>query len=71
MGTKLAPSYANRFMGNLEKKLFQGYHKKPTVFLRFIDDIFMIFPGMEPELEDFISYCNNFHPTIKFTAEWS
>ena len=45
MGTKLAPSYANLFMGQLEKKLLQGYHIKPRTFLRFIDDIFLIVPG--------------------------
>ena len=71
MGTKLAPSYANLFMGRLEQKLLQGCIVKPTTFLRFIDDIFLIFPGTEPELETFQEYCNSIHPTIKFTAEWS
>jgi hypothetical protein len=67
MGTKLAPSYANLFMGHLEKKLLQGSPTKINTFLRFIDDIFLILP----EIEYFIAYSNSIHPTIKFTAEWS
>ena len=71
MGTRLAPSLANLFMGNLEGKMLAGAPHKPKLFLRFIDDIFLIFEGNELELETFISYKNSYHPTNKFTAEHS
>lgn len=44
MGTKMAPPYANLFLGYLEEK--QIYHSKHfnniTKYLRFLDDIFII-----------------------------
>ena len=41
MGTKMAPSYGNIFMGRLEKQLLQSVTPKPLSWLRFIDDIDM------------------------------
>ena len=44
------------------------YHLQPTLWKRFIDDIFMIWPhGMDPLLE-FIEHLNTVHPSIKFTS---
>ena len=42
MGTKVAPSYANLFMSNLEEKMLGSYDKQPTIWLRYIDNIFFI-----------------------------
>ncbi|PIK43184.1 hypothetical protein BSL78_19969 [Apostichopus japonicus] len=42
MGTKMAPSFANIFMGNLEKEFLSRQNLKPHTWLRYIDDIFMI-----------------------------
>ena len=41
MGTKMAPSYANIFIGRLERRLLQSVILKPFSWLRFIDDIDM------------------------------
>lgn len=41
MGTKMAPAYANIFMGRLEKQLLLSVPLKPFSWLRFIDDIDM------------------------------
>ena len=71
MGTKLAPNYANIFMGQLESKLIDSYHIKPLLWLRFIDDIFCVFLGNLDEAQKFIDHLNSQHPTIKFTAEIS
>ena len=42
MGTHMAPSYANLFMGVLEKKILATapYDQKPLFYGRFIDDVF-------------------------------
>ena len=66
-----APSYANIFMGNLEKELLSQSRKKPTVWWRYIDDVFALWTHGEESLNNFIGDLNQAHPTIKFTAEWS
>ena len=37
MGTKMAPSYANIFMGDLEERLLLSSLKQPLSWFRFID----------------------------------
>ena len=71
MGTRMAPSYANLFMGQLEGDLLEQAERKPTTWWRYIDDIFAIWPHGEEHLRDFIQAINSRHDTIKFTAEWS
>ena len=71
MGTRMAPSYANLFMGKLEKEALKNAPFKPNVWWRFIDDIFMVWPEGEDNLKTFIHYLNSIHPTIKFTHEYS
>lgn len=71
MGTKLAPSYANLFMDNFEIKYVYSYHKQPTIWVRFIDDIFFIWPFTLAELLDFIEYLNSRNEHIKFTVDSS
>ena len=39
--------------------------------MRYIDDIFFIWEHCEESLKEFINEINSFHPTIKFTADWS
>jgi hypothetical protein len=41
MGTEMVPSYANIFMGRLERNLLMQAPVKPLSWLRFIDDIEM------------------------------
>lgn len=38
----MAPSYANLFMGFLEKSFLLSQHLQPLVYLRYIDDFFLI-----------------------------
>ena len=71
MGTKLAPAYANTFMGDLENNFLKTQHFKPIYYRRFIDDIFMIWPHPIEELKHFIDRMNNIHHSIKFTYEHS
>jgi len=71
MGTKMAPSYANIFMGRLENQLLASVSLKPSMWLRFIDDIDMHWCHSLAELQIFLSEANDFHPTIKFTSEIS
>ena len=64
MGTKMAPSYASLFMGKLEMDFIDSCDKKPLVWLRFLDDIFMIWNHSEEDLHNFVSKLNNFHEKV-------
>ena len=57
-------------MAELEEKLLKNYPKKPYIlWKRYIDDILCIWPGPPSELDHFMQYLNQAHPTIKFTYE--
>ena len=71
IGTKMAPSYANLFMDDLERKIISASTLKPYMWLRFIDDVFMIWTHGEERLREFLDFINGFHNSIKFTWEWS
>jgi hypothetical protein len=71
MGTRVAPSFANIFMAHFEDKWVYTYPVQPRVWLRYIDDIFLIWEHNRQSLDDFLSHLNNCHHSIKFTAEIS
>ena len=71
IGTKMAPPYAVLFMADLEERMLHNATYKPDVWWRYIDDIFMIWEHGERRLLEFLSALNNFHPSIKFTWEYS
>ena len=66
MGTKMAPAYANLFMGKLESQLINQAPNFIHTWKRFIDDIFIIWTGTTKDFEEFMSIINLIHPTIKF-----
>lgn len=71
MGTKMAPSYANIFMGKLESQYLSQCPLKPLFYKRFIDDIFFIWTHTEEELLRFIDNYNTVHPNIEFSHTYS
>jgi hypothetical protein len=71
MGTIVAPSYANIFMGRLERNLLIQAPVKPLSWVRFIDDIEMKWAESRKDLDNFIELANGFHTSIKFTVEIS
>ena len=71
MGTRMAPPYANLFMGTFESDALEKAPYKLLVWWRFIDDIFMIWTHGQDKLTDFINTLNSTHPTFKFTSEQS
>ena len=62
MGTCMAPSYNH---------VQEEVDKKPSVWWRFTDDVFVIWPHSKGCVNEFLNMINNEHSTIKFTAEWS
>jgi hypothetical protein len=71
MGTKCAPSLAISFMHEFEQKFLKTYPITPSVWWRYIDDIFLIWPHSRQELNSLIMALNSQHNTIKFTSDIS
>ena len=72
MRTKCAPSYANIFMAYFEEKfIYPRIKNKSLLYLRYIDDIFILWKGTILELEQFTSDINSLHSTIKFEINHS
>ena len=78
MGTRVAPTFANLFMANIDQKIRDAAEKYKTttnqsplkMFKRFIDDLFVIWIGAPEDLVNFLDDLNKIHPTIKFTASY-
>src|SRR6056300_723586 len=68
---KYAPNYANIFMANLEQEVLSKAESQPTVYLRYLDDIFMIWEHSEQELGRFLELFNSQDSSIKLKAEIS
>ena len=69
MGTRLAPSFANTFTGNFENTNVYTNRTPPLLWLRFINDFFMIWIHDEQSLTDFTLHTR--HQSIKFTSDIS
>ena len=72
MGTKCATGYANIFMSRFEERfIYPRINDKCPLYLRYIDDIFIIWQGTIDELQKFIKEINSIHKTIKFDVTFS
>ena len=71
IGTKFTPPYAKIFMAGLEEEIFKNPKFTPFLWLRYLDDIFCLWTEVVDKLKGFFSYLNEFHPSIKFTVEYS
>ena len=62
MGTIGAPSYANIFLSEFEEKqIYPLLKNKSVIYLRYIDDIFMVRIKSERELRQFMNEINKKH----------
>ena len=67
MVTKCAPSYANIFMGWFEEKfIFPLLTNLSDFYLRFIDDIFLVWNGTKAEFDGFLKK-NECHPEYEMS----
>ena len=70
MGTKTAVSFANIFMAKIETAIIDQHSTRPLLWKRYIDDVFSLW-DTNREINNFIEHANNYHRTIKFTADIS
>ena len=71
MGTRLAPSYANIYMARFEEKHVYTYPNQPLLWLRYIDDVFMLWIWGREKLSQFVDFLNSCEESIEFTCEAS
>ena len=71
MGTRMAPPYANLFMGKEERTIILTFLHLIYFWKRFIDDIFFIFLGSHCQLRSLMTFMNTVSPTIKYTFTYS
>ena len=71
MGTKVAPSFANTYMGWFERNHVYTYHKQLLLWVRFIDDIFQIWQHGLEKFRLFENHLNNCEDSIKFETDIS
>ncbi|XP_053556368.1 uncharacterized protein LOC128647639 [Bombina bombina] len=67
MGSNMAPSYANIFMFQFENDYLWNTDTSSIVFyVRYIDDVFLIWRGGQRTLLDWFNYLNNTETTVRF-----
>ena len=69
MGSPLGPVLANIFMCYFEEKWITQNSSRPTVWFRYVDDVFTLFKTKD-SANRFLQFLNNCHKNIKFTIEF-
>ncbi|XP_072048744.1 uncharacterized protein [Amphiura filiformis] len=68
MGSAVSPIVVNLYMEKFEQHVLSSYPgKPPKLWLRFVDDTFIIID--KSESESFFNFINQVDPNIKFTQE--
>ena len=69
MGSPLSPVIANLYMEHLEETALQTATLHHRLWLRYVDDTFVIWQHGPEELQRFHEHINRQHPNITFTIE--
>lgn len=65
MGKTFAPNLANLYLLDFDRQARTGFRIQPSLFYRFLDDIFFIWTGTRQELFEFEQFLNSIIPNIK------
>lgn len=68
MGKKFAPNYANIFMADFEHAAIAKCKLKPAIYLRFLDDIFIVWNHSKEAFGEFVEILNRHHFSINLTS---
>lgn len=71
MGKVFSPSLANLYLLDFDEKAMNGFFIKPLLFFRYLDDVFLIWPGSLTELKEYETFLNSLIPDIKINLEFS
>lgn len=70
-GKIIGPSAANIYMIDFDKAAMLDFKIKPSVFFRFLDDVFLLWNGTLEELKEYETFLNNLIPGIEIKLEAS
>ena len=68
MSSPLSPVLANIYMEYFEEMALGSTSLKPTMWLRYVDDTFILWPHQE-DVQILFDHVNSFRPSIQFTME--
>lgn len=69
MGSPVSPIVANLYMKELENKALEAAKLYPRMWVRYIDNTFVLWLHGEQHFESFHQHLNSQHPAIQFTME--
>ncbi len=69
MGSRISPIIANIFLENLEYRVLTSSLSVPKLYLRYVDDIFIIWNQAKGDYKNFLALLNQQHPNISLTEE--
>ncbi|XP_033119974.1 uncharacterized protein LOC117119279 [Anneissia japonica] len=69
MGSPLSPVIANIFLEEFEQLAIHSATRQPKLWLRYVDDTFIIWQHSKVHLDSFLDHLNSQHGAILFTME--
>ncbi len=69
MGGPLSPVLANLFMENLEDQALKTFPISPRLYVRFVDDLFLIWDSSKGDFREFLQHMNMQNEEINLTCE--
>ena len=69
VGSPLSPVLADIFMEAFEASSLCITDLRPSLWLRYVDDTFVVWPHGRDALHDFLQHLNEQHPSTKFMME--
>ena len=69
MGSPLSPVIANIYMEGFEEEALNTAADKPSPWVHYVDDTFVIWPHGPDKLENFHNHLNSLRKSIQFTIE--
>jgi hypothetical protein len=69
MGSSPSPIVSNILMEHFEKLVLDSAQHKPSMWLRYIDDIIVVWPHGPDRLQDFHRHLNSLRPSFQFNME--
>jgi hypothetical protein len=68
-GSSLSPIISNIYVEHFEKLALDSAQRKPSLWLRYVDDTFGVCPHGPERLQNFLSHLSSLRPSIRLTME--